>query len=421
MTRDVWQTALHPDVSGIAVDALLFHEAGCRLVHKYCVCQDPFPHPALRGGGGTSSAVVVCGPGHGHRPAHTVTHIRSCVGSIPGQVPEECFPGGASSRGLTSPRRVSFASNITVLGGAPPLDKSPDIILHDPLCPEIVDEDEIDTVGAMTNITTPIVRPPPGFRQFSWLREEWSGGVEPSLFDYATELPGWFPWRYGDQPVDPPSLPVSPILQSSVDDSVIANVGSSREESITPSETVIDTQPVGDALLVKTDPMALLDLLSFDVVGMFSKYSMGQVADSPRGMTNLGSRHSPGRVPRWRLAREGPFLAEKSSSSLRLFGAGCALRNTTYRASVYASPSGEFGIPLNHPRFLEWVGVPESAGLLEMGPGRWLNMLSRDQAMNAAIQLHRDVCMMATNLDVSICPLAAGHGVEDDDGGPRFQ
>ena len=33
----------------------------------------------------------------------------------------------------------------------------------------------------------------------------------------------------------------------------------------------------------------------------------------------------------------------------------------------YALPSGEFGIPLHHPRFLEWIGVPESAGLLEMG------------------------------------------------------
>ena len=58
---------------------------------------------------------------------------------------------------------------------------------------------------------------------------------------------------------------------------------------------------------------------------------------------------SPSLVPRWRLAREGPFLAERSSSSLRSFGAGCAFRNTTYRASHYASPSGEFGIPLNHP------------------------------------------------------------------------
>ena len=71
-----------------------------------------------------------------------------------------------------------------------------------------------------------------------------------------------------------------------------------------------------------------------------------------------------------------------------------------YNASDCASPSGEFGIPLNHPRFLEWIGVPESAGLLEMGPGRWLHALSRDQAMDAAVQLHQDVCLMATNLDV---------------------
>ena len=60
---------------------------------------------------------------------------------------------------------------------------------------------------------------------------------------------------------------------------------------------------------------------------------------------------------------------------------------------------GKFGVPLNHPRFLEWIGVPESASLLEMGPGRWLDALSRDQAMAAAIQLHRDVCLMTTNLD----------------------
>ena len=82
------------------------------------------------------------------------------------------------------------------------------------------------------------------------------------------------------------------------------------------------------------------------------------------------------------------------------FGAGCAFQNTSYRASDYALPSGEFGIPLNHPRFLEWIGVPESASLLEMGPGRWLNALSRDKAMAVAIQLQRDVCLMTTNLDI---------------------
>ena len=38
--------------------------------------------------------------------------------------------------------------------------------------------------------------------------------------------------------------------------------------------------------------------------------------------------------------------------------------------------------------------------LLDMGPGKWLHSLSRDQAMDAALQLHKDVCLMTTNLDV---------------------
>ena len=50
--------------------------------------------------------------------------------------------------------------------------------------------------------------------------------------------------------------------------------------------------------------------------------------------------------------------------------------------------------------FLEWIGVPGSASMLEMGPGMWLHSLSRDQAMDAALQLHRDVCLITTNLDV---------------------
>ena len=101
-----------------------------------------------------------------------------------------------------------------------------------------------------------------------------------------------------------------------------------------------------------------------------------------------------------RLAREGPFLAERSPESICSLGAGCAFRNTSYRSSDYDAPSGEFGLPVHHPQFLEWIGVPQSACLLEMGTGRWVDHLSRNEAVAAAIQLQRDVGLMQTNLDV---------------------
>ena len=71
-------------------------------------------------------------------------------------------------------------------------------------------------------------------------------------------------------------------------------------------------------------------------------------------------------VPRWRLAREGPFMEERSAESIRSLGPGCAFRNTTCRVSDYAEPAGEYGLLLNHPWFIEWIGVPQSAGLLEL-------------------------------------------------------
>ena len=310
---------LRPDVLGITVDAQLFHEAGCRLVHKYRVYKDPFPHPALRGGVLPRLLSLV---GRAMAIAQ-LTQLRISVpasGASLGQVPEEC---GTSSWVLTNPHRVSFTSDVTVLGGAPPQDNSPNIVLQDPPCPEIAEGDDMDPDGATEDITTTVVPPPPGFRQFSWPREEWSVGSEQSLLDFAKGLPGWFPWRYGEQPVDPPSLPLSPILQESLDDSVIANVGSSRDESSAPSETVVITQPVGDALRVETNYVAISESMSPDVAGVCSGLPLGLVVDSPQGITNRKSRRSLSGVPRWRPAWEGHFIAERSSSSLRSFGAVC--------------------------------------------------------------------------------------------------
>ena len=55
---------------------------------------------------------------------------------------------------------------------------------------------------------------------------------------------------------------------------------------------------------------------------------------------------------------------------------------------------------LNHPRFVEWIGVPQSAGLLELSGRQWVDKLSRDQAVTAAVHLQRYVGLMQTNVHV---------------------
>ena len=116
-------------------------------------------------------------------------------------------------------------------------------------------------------------------------------------------------------------------------------MGSSREESSSPSEAVIATQTVLDALPVGMDSDVLAASPSPDVLRPLRPLSgspLEAVANLPYYLSGRVGRRSPALVPRWRLA------AERSSSSLRSFGAGCAFRKATYRPSDYASPSGEF-------------------------------------------------------------------------------
>ena len=80
-------------------------------------------------------------------------------GAPSGEVPEVCFPRGTPSRGLTDPRCVSFASGVTILGGEPLLEQSPDIQIHDP---DITEEDEMDIMNAEPDVPIPVLRPPTG-------------------------------------------------------------------------------------------------------------------------------------------------------------------------------------------------------------------------------------------------------------------
>ena len=49
VSREFWQAALRPDMSGVETDVRLFHESGCRFVHRYRIYKDPMPHVSLQG------------------------------------------------------------------------------------------------------------------------------------------------------------------------------------------------------------------------------------------------------------------------------------------------------------------------------------------------------------------------------------
>ena len=67
---------------------------------------------------------------------------------------------------------------------------------------------------------------------------------------------------------------------------------------------------------------------------------------------------------------------------------GLGLRFAIGRIRYSLEPSALLGV--------DWrSGVGQSAG-----DGRWLNALSRDKAMAAAIRLQQDVCLMTTNLNI---------------------
>ena len=78
---------------------------------------------------------------------------------------------------------------------------------------------------------------------------------------------------------------------------------------------------------------------------LFKNVLWAPAAAFPQEMTVTSGGHTPSRIPRWRLAREGPFLNERSSSVLRSFDAGCAFRQTTYRAADHVLLLGGFGVP----------------------------------------------------------------------------
>ena len=336
----VWQTALRPNVSGVAVDARLFHEAGCRLVHRYRVYKDPFPHPALRDGVFPRLLSCVCRA----MVIPRLTHLRISIpasGAPPGHVPADCFPGGAPRRSRPGSLRATFADDVSMLAVGSPTVCSPVLEKPAPLVSPIVVEDivipEGETYGP-SDVVQDAIPPHPGFPLFSCLIASECVTVKrfgSSLGDGA--LPDVL---VSNPDVEPPSSPID-------QDQVLASADSPDDVLLISPLVDVGTDSVPDVIrpVAPSPPIEQI----FAPVRLWATVAVPSPAIDDR-------RETP--VPRWRLAQEGPFLAERSPESIRSLGAGCAFRNMSYRCLDYDTPSREFGLPVHHPRFLEWIGVP---------------------------------------------------------------
>ena len=72
---------------------------------------------------------------------------------------------------------------------------------------------------------------------------------------------------------------------------------------------------------------------------------------------------------------------------------------TSYDRAEVADVYPAYGLQLHHPRFLEYIGAPESARLLTRAPGHWVRTMEREEAVMAALQLKHDAGLITSNLD----------------------
>ena len=204
-------------------------------------------------------------------------------------MPADCYPGGAPHTKRPSPRHVSFAEDVTMLGDVSPSVCSPEQGTPTQLVSVVAEEDVITPVGEpiSSSSTAPATLPlPPGFSPFSWPVDDGNMDNEQSCF-----------------PFDVDCSPDVLVRQLSVESSLspITPVCSDTLDSVGSPEVGLLVSPLVD---VCSD-------ISADVSRPVCRRYLPSGASSYKPPVVDDRRATP--VPRWRLAREGP---ERSSTSV---------------------------------------------------------------------------------------------------------
>ena len=106
------------------------------------------------------------------------------------------------------------------------------------------------------------------------------------------------------------------------------------------------------------------------------------------------------------IVREGPFdvgatpIETEDSPLINTSMPGCPYRMTSYTGTAMVDADTMYGLQLHHPRFLEFIGAPESARLLNQSPSFWVDRLGQESAMAAAVNLQREAGFMMSNLQI---------------------
>ena len=219
--RDFWKQALRPEISGIAVDVMLFRESGRKLVHKYRVYRDPLPHPALREGK-ISKLILLANRA---MVIAQLTQLRIAIpasGNAPGEVPMDCFPGTKDVTIRPDTRWVSFAAVDNTIGdltGTSPAEK--------------VETPFTDAGATDPREGSPV--PPPGFRPFEWPEADWNKNGDLQRDPGLKFVASWSAKLAEEEMSSPPPLePMSPIPMADGQDSMTVHVGTPELETIPP-------------------------------------------------------------------------------------------------------------------------------------------------------------------------------------------
>ena len=270
----------------------------------------------------------------------------------------------------------------------------------------------LDTIMPAVATATPVVRQPdPKAKEVPTLRLSESPDLLP-LFGLSSPSPSpTLPWSTAEDSSPPfsPNRVREGHSQDVPDEGSLFNVSPlspglvvrpTREGGAAPSEVVLlptILEDFDDSVL--GDPISYARFEQFP--GSESPLSLPVYAWPPSSaflmdLAVVQTVLAPGKSER-RTAEISVADPPAAAGEDRLLETGlpsCPYRFLESGELPFTDGNPAYGLQLHHPRFLELVGAPESARLLDCPPSFWVEHLGKEQAMAAAINLQRDAGVM---------------------------